>query len=402
MIIIKNKKLLLTLSTFLIAFLFTGCFLFNSAPVIESDPVTTAKEGALYTYAVEATDPNGDTLTYSLTVNPAGMNINSTTGVISWTPTEDQIGENEVEIEVADQYRSTTQSFTITVDETLLASIEVLPTSMSIKAGNSKTITSVTAHYDNGASANIAKSSCTYESNQTDVTVANGIISVSTPYTATTATITVHYTKGEITESDTVIVTITSDDEALLTSIVVLPTSMSIKAGTSQTITSITAHYDNDASANIAKSSCTYESNQTDVTVANGIISVSTPYTATTATITVHYTKGEITESDTVIVTITSDDEALLTSIVVLPSSMTILKGNSKTITSITAYYDNDASANIALSSCTYESNKVNVTVANGIISVSTLCAATTATITVHYTEGEITESDTVIVTVPG
>jgi len=207
-IIIKNKKLLLTLSAFLMAFLFTGCFLFNSAPVIESDPVTTAKEGALYTYAVEATDPNGDTLTYSLTVNPAGMNINSTTGVISWTPTEEQIGENEVEIEVADQYRSTTQLFTITVDETLLTSIVVLPSSMTILKGTSKTITSITAYYDNGASANIAKSSCTYESNKVNVTVANGIISVSTLCAATTATITVHYTEGEITESDTVIVTV--------------------------------------------------------------------------------------------------------------------------------------------------------------------------------------------------
>ena len=60
MIIIKNKKLLLTLSTFLIVFLFTGCYLFNLPPVIESDPETTAKEGVAYTYEVETTDPNGD------------------------------------------------------------------------------------------------------------------------------------------------------------------------------------------------------------------------------------------------------------------------------------------------------------------------------------------------------
>jgi len=68
-IIIKNKKLLLSLSVFFIAFLFTGCFLLNSSPVIESDPVTTAKEGFAYTYDVDATDPNGDTLTYSLTTS---------------------------------------------------------------------------------------------------------------------------------------------------------------------------------------------------------------------------------------------------------------------------------------------------------------------------------------------
>jgi len=207
-IIIKNKKLLLTLSIILMAFLFTGCFLFNSAPVIESDPVATAKEGADYTYAVEATDPNGDNLTYSLTVNPAGMSINSTTGVINWIPTEDQIGENEVEIEVADQYRSTTQLFTITVEENSFTSIEVFPASMSIKAGSSKTITSVTAYYDNGTEAAIALTACTYTSSNPKVTVTNGVITVSSSCSATTGTITVSYTEDDVTKSDTVIVTV--------------------------------------------------------------------------------------------------------------------------------------------------------------------------------------------------
>ena len=204
MISIKNKKLLLALSTFLVAFLFTGCFLFNSSPVIESDPVTTAKEGVAYTYDVEATDPNGDTLEFSLLVHPTGMTINSTTGVISWTPTEAQIGENDIEIEVSDQYRSTTQSFTITVDITLLTSIVVLPTTMTIAAGKTGTITSVTAHYDNDTEANIALTACTYESNNTKVTVANGVITVSSSCTATTAIITVYYATKSATVSVTV------------------------------------------------------------------------------------------------------------------------------------------------------------------------------------------------------
>jgi hypothetical protein len=207
-IIIKNKKLLLSLSVLFIAFLFTGCFLFNIPPVIESDPVTTAKEGAVYTYDVEATDPNEDTLTYSLIVNPTGMTINSTTGVVTWTPTGDQIGENEVVVEVSDGSRSTTQSFTITVDETLLTSIVVLPTSTSISAGSSKTITSVTAHYDNGTSAGVALTACTYESNNTKVTAANGVITVSSSCSATTAIITVSYTENGVTKSDTVSVTV--------------------------------------------------------------------------------------------------------------------------------------------------------------------------------------------------
>ena len=210
MIIIKDKKLLLTLNLIIITFLFTGCFLFNSSPVIESDPVTTAKEGAVYNYDVEAIDPDGDTLEFSLLTHPTGMTINSTTGVISWTPTEDQIGENEVVVEISDGSKSTTQSFTITVDEAKLASIEVLPSSMIIQKGSSQTITSITAYYDNGTSAHINLSACTYESNQANVTANNGNISVSTLCAATTAVITVYYTEGEITKSDTVNITITS------------------------------------------------------------------------------------------------------------------------------------------------------------------------------------------------
>jgi hypothetical protein len=209
-IIIKNKKLLLSLSVFFVAFLFTGCYLFNSAPVIESNAVTTATEGALYIYGVEATDPDGDELEFALLIHPAGMTISSSTGVINWTPTEAQIGEHEVEIEVSDLYRSTSQSFTITVGETILDSIVVLPATMSIAKGSSKTITSVTAYYDNDTSANIVLSSCTYESNQANVTVTNGKISVSTTCAATTAIITVSYTEDSITKTDTVNVTITS------------------------------------------------------------------------------------------------------------------------------------------------------------------------------------------------
>ena len=214
MIIIRNKKLLLSLSVFFIAFLFTGCYLFNSSPVIESDPVTTAKEGAVYTYDVEATDPNGDTLTYSLPINPTGMTINSTTGVITWTPTEDQIGENVVVVEVSDGSKSTTQSFSVTVDETLLASIEVFPSSMTLEIGESKTITSVTAHYDNGTEANITPlTTCTYESNKpgtATVSPSGTIKGIATCTASTAAIITVSYTEDTTTKADTVSVVVTN------------------------------------------------------------------------------------------------------------------------------------------------------------------------------------------------
>ena len=87
-------------------------------------------------------------------------------------------------------------------------------------------------------------------------------------------------------------------------------------------------------------------------------------------------------------------------SISVLPSSMTIKKGQSKTIDSITAYYNNVLPVNIELSACTYRSNITYITVANGVIKVPSTCAATSAIITASYTEGGVTKSDTINVTI--
>ena len=208
MIIIKNKKLLLSLSVFFIAFLFTGCFLFNSTPIIESTPITTAKVGITYTYNVNATDPDGDTLEYSLLVYPEGMIINSTSGVISWTPTEEQMGENEVTVKIKDKWHYDAQTFVVTVDRVALASIEVLPSIMSLKVGSSWLVTSITANYDYGASKTVALSECSYESSDTsNATVSNGVIK---GISAGSATITVSYTEGEITKSDTINVTVTA------------------------------------------------------------------------------------------------------------------------------------------------------------------------------------------------
>lgn len=90
----------------------------NDPPLITSTPPTAATVGALYTYDVEAVDPDLDVLTYSLTTAPAGMTINSATGLIQWTPTIAQVGENDVEVEVSDGMGGlATQRFTVTVTE---------------------------------------------------------------------------------------------------------------------------------------------------------------------------------------------------------------------------------------------------------------------------------------------
>src|SRR5262249_52278819 len=50
----------------------------NQAPAITTVPVVEAFAGRPYAYAVGATDPDGDPLTFSLTIHPAGLAIDPT------------------------------------------------------------------------------------------------------------------------------------------------------------------------------------------------------------------------------------------------------------------------------------------------------------------------------------
>jgi hypothetical protein len=94
----------------------------NDSPVITSKPVDEAMVGVLYSYNVRATDPDkNDTLTYSLVAQPAGMRIDSLTGLIQWMPVETQKASHNVIVKVVDSNSvpaSATQEFTISVNPT--------------------------------------------------------------------------------------------------------------------------------------------------------------------------------------------------------------------------------------------------------------------------------------------
>jgi len=87
----------------------------NHPPFITSIPIKKATVGYQYIYRVIATDPDGDNLTYSLLKAPEGMTITLSTGEITWTPDEAQVGEKQVIISVSDGYLSITQEFVLVV-----------------------------------------------------------------------------------------------------------------------------------------------------------------------------------------------------------------------------------------------------------------------------------------------
>ena len=93
----------------------------NEAPTITSIPtITTINANETFTYDVDATDVDGDTLSYYLTNAPAGLQIDQETGLISWIPTSEQVGSNVVAVQILDgKGKSATQQFEVLVNSVL-------------------------------------------------------------------------------------------------------------------------------------------------------------------------------------------------------------------------------------------------------------------------------------------
>ncbi len=203
-----NKKTLILISLLLLLPLLVGCFSApptNQSPTITSTPITTATVAAAYAYNVNATDPDGDTLTYSLTTNPTSMTIDSTTGVINWTPTSTQIGDHDLTVEVSDGELLDTQSFIITVTITptpvAVTGVTLDQATMTLTAGGATGTITKTVTPANATNKNVIWSS----SDEAVATVAGGAV---TPLTEGTTTITVTTVDGSFTATCAVTVTV--------------------------------------------------------------------------------------------------------------------------------------------------------------------------------------------------
>jgi hypothetical protein len=93
----------------------------NQPPTLVQPTNLTADEMAAWTAFVSATDPDlpANLLTYSLVSAPEGVQLNPSTGLLLWTPTEDQgPGTVVMTVAVTDVHLlSVTNQFTVTVRE---------------------------------------------------------------------------------------------------------------------------------------------------------------------------------------------------------------------------------------------------------------------------------------------
>jgi len=88
----------------------------NRAPVLTGIGDKSVSESAQLTFTVSATDPDGDTLAYSVQNLPVGALFIGNT--FTWTPTYDQAGSHQVTFIVTDSQDTDSEAITITVNGT--------------------------------------------------------------------------------------------------------------------------------------------------------------------------------------------------------------------------------------------------------------------------------------------
>jgi hypothetical protein len=108
----------------------------NDVLNITSKPVLTAYSNRPYVYDVNATDVDkGDVLTYSLETKPDGMTIDPVTGLITWTPTEAQVGHRSVNVTITDGKIPVHHNFQINVVSTNHKPVITSPPDATVSVG---------------------------------------------------------------------------------------------------------------------------------------------------------------------------------------------------------------------------------------------------------------------------
>jgi hypothetical protein len=145
----------------------------NNPPAITSTPVTSVNENSQFSYDVNATDTENNTLVYSLTQGKTGMTVNSSTGLISWIPSFSDSGTFPITVSVSDGSNAVTQSFNLVVNNVNRAPVVTQIPGQSISIGQTFSTINLSTY---GSDPDSNPISWTYSGNTNiTVTIANNV-----------------------------------------------------------------------------------------------------------------------------------------------------------------------------------------------------------------------------------
>jgi len=113
----------------------------NDAPEVTGVPPSTTLEDDAISYQIEASDVDGDTLSFIPLETPSTLKV-SDTGLITWTPTNDDVGIHNITIMVSDPFNET--AFLVWILEVINVNdapyFNDLPKTLSLYEGEPTTI----------------------------------------------------------------------------------------------------------------------------------------------------------------------------------------------------------------------------------------------------------------------
>ncbi len=106
----------------------------NQSPTISGTPNASVDEGQRYAFTPSASDPDGDSLSFSIANKPVWASFDSTSGTLSGTPDFEMSGSySNIMISVSDgELSSTLPAFTLTVNDVQQALVAGPPTLVSV------------------------------------------------------------------------------------------------------------------------------------------------------------------------------------------------------------------------------------------------------------------------------
>jgi hypothetical protein len=183
----------------------------NRPPVLSTISNRSVNEGSTVSFSISASDADSQAITYSAQSIPTGATLNTVTGAFTWTPAYNQAGAYPVTFVASDSIDQDTKTATITVNNVNRAPVLGTIGNQTAFTGTLLTFTVSATDLDNDSitySAGSLPSGATFNT-------ATGAFSW-TPAVGQTGTYQLTFTAsdGQLQDSETVTITVTSDTSA--------------------------------------------------------------------------------------------------------------------------------------------------------------------------------------------
>ncbi len=122
----------------------------NRAPSIESEPEFLTHLEREYRYNLQGSDPDGDSLIWTLLQAPQGVALDPVTGALRWQPSGEQLGSHVFEVQLTDgRGASVTQTFELSVRGLNTPPLIISPPNTRAAVGQSYEYRAVATDLDN-------------------------------------------------------------------------------------------------------------------------------------------------------------------------------------------------------------------------------------------------------------